>query len=133
LTEFEIWLTQFSDLATKNGTEAEQFSDIKADLSYFGLRGVNREKIRPEQGAAALSKKSRGLPAIRLYVVRMSENHLILLNGGLKTQNDPQNCPNVQAHFNFAVTLARVIDRERDSLVVRNNQLFSPNGTINIF
>lgn len=131
-TEFYQWLTKFAYLNQKEGREKLQLFEIAQNLDHFKKYGVSQQDIRAEQGAGALSTRPNSLPAIRLYVIKMSENVLILLNGGLKTEIDPKRCLNVQAHFNFAVSLAKAIDKERDSLIVQNNQLISPDGTINI-
>ncbi len=46
---------------------------------------------------------------LRLYCLRLNDNVVILFNGGIKTTDYPQDCPNVRRHFNMANTLAKKI------------------------
>jgi hypothetical protein len=65
---------------------------------------------------------------IRLYGIRLSSNVLILLNGDIKTNQNPRECPNVRNHFLFAnrlaVYLTNYIQEERID-IVHSKQCFS--------
>ncbi|MBI4929907.1 MAG: hypothetical protein HY841_04030 [Bacteroidetes bacterium] len=47
---------------------------------------------------------------LRLYCIRLSNEVVVLLNGGVKTRDQALNCPNVSGHFRFAQTIAKLID-----------------------
>ena len=47
---------------------------------------------------------------IRLYCIRLGRGAVVLLNGDLKTHNDPEQCPKCKKHFQFANALARKLD-----------------------
>jgi len=48
---------------------------------------------------------------IRLYCLRLNECVVFLFNGGIKTEQHAQNCPNVSKYFKQANLLARKIDQ----------------------
>ncbi|OHX65135.1 hypothetical protein [Flammeovirga pacifica] len=48
---------------------------------------------------------------LRLYCLRVTEEVVILFNGGNKTAEKAQDCPNVAPHFNFANRAANSIDQ----------------------
>lgn len=47
---------------------------------------------------------------LRLYLIRLNERVVILLNGGEKTDRDPEKCPNVRHHFRQAQRIAEALD-----------------------
>ena len=47
---------------------------------------------------------------LRLYCIRLSNEIVVLLNGGVKTNDDPRKCSNVARHFSFAQLIAKAID-----------------------
>jgi hypothetical protein len=47
---------------------------------------------------------------LRLYLIRLNEHVVILLNGGEKTSRLPKDCPNVRVHFLRAQQIAMAID-----------------------
>lgn len=49
---------------------------------------------------------------LRLYCMRLSDNVVILFNGGLKTDNDPEKCNNVSSHFKNAQIFAKKINEK---------------------
>ncbi|MEO0041796.1 MAG: hypothetical protein RL329_1244 [Bacteroidota bacterium] len=48
---------------------------------------------------------------LRLYCIPISEQIVILTNGGIKTAQQVQNAPNVLAHFRFANAMAKQVDQ----------------------
>jgi hypothetical protein len=93
-------------------------------LSLIGKKyGAKIEFFRHEAAAHALpppmSKMIKELIVnnLRLYCVPISEQIVILANGGVKTSQQVQNAPNVLPHFRFANAMAKQIDqliRERN-------------------
>ncbi|HWK05943.1 MAG TPA: hypothetical protein VNS58_20020 [Puia sp.] len=64
--------------------------------------GANFELFRPERICVALPPKGKYLDEnidLRLYCHWVSKNVVILFNGGIKTANFAQDCPNVSYHF----------------------------------
>jgi hypothetical protein len=47
---------------------------------------------------------------LRLYLIRLNENVVILLNGGEKTTRDPERCPNVRRYFKEAQKIAEALE-----------------------
>jgi hypothetical protein len=67
----------------------------------------------------------------------ISKSVVILYNGGVKTKNNPLDCPNVAPHFSFAAQVTREIDKllippkYGDSLLIAQpGKLISPDGNI---
>lgn len=98
--------------------EAEGWDELKIKTQVNYLRqwivdiGENRyaqeQLFRPERSAHALppppehlsiAQKIRSGKNVRLYCLRLSDEVVILFNGGLKTRNEAQHCPNVKDHF----------------------------------
>jgi hypothetical protein len=52
---------------------------------------------------------------LRLYCLRLTNEVVLLLNGGMKTEYDPENCPNCRKHFRFANQVARAISKDIES------------------
>lgn len=48
---------------------------------------------------------------LRLYCVRVSDQIVILLNGGIKTSEKVQNSPDCLAHFRFAIQVCKQLDK----------------------
>lgn len=53
------------------------------------------------------------LPSLRWYAYDADQRILLLFEGGLKTQNDPTHCPNVEGAFRFAGHASRYLDENR--------------------
>lgn len=51
---------------------------------------------------------------LRLYLIRLNEHVVILLNGGEKTDRDPRKCPNVKQYFIQAQAIAKALDEALD-------------------
>ncbi|SDC42361.1 hypothetical protein [Niabella drilacis] len=92
----------------------EERDFIDSALEEIRKRGALRRYFRNEGPADALPngvpdeivKLNENDQGIRLYCIRLSDNVLILLNGDIKTIQDPKDCPNVRKHFLFAQRLA---------------------------
>lgn len=48
---------------------------------------------------------------IRLYCIRLTDNVLILLNGDIKTKQNPMDCDKVRIHFMNAIKIANKLDK----------------------
>lgn len=99
----------------KNHKQEIQF--IEGILEQIKFRGARRYYFRHEGAADALPNnvpdeivelniEDQG---VRLYCIRLSDSVLILLNGGIKTTQNPKDCPNVRTHFLFANKLANCL------------------------
>jgi len=107
----------------------EERDFIDSSLEEIKKRGALARYFRYEEQAGALPnrvpdeivKLNETDQGIRLYCIRLSDNVLILLNGDIKTTQNPEYCPNVRKHFRFAKKLARFlttyINEERIDLV----------------
>jgi len=58
---------------------------------------------------------------LRLYLIRLNECVVVLLNGGLKTTRDPEQCPNVRRYFRQAQHIADALDEALDNGDIRYN------------
>jgi len=116
-------LTEFEKFDGTDFTHhQEELEIIYSILKIMGLRGAKPYYFRPENGAEALPTK-KDVPlhlieanadqGIRLYCIRITDSIVILLNGGIKTNQDPKLCPNVKRHFNIAWQLSAAITRAK--------------------
>ena len=106
-------------------SKLENVSEIETDLNHLVVwlaligrkYGAKIEFFRHEAAAHALpppmSKMVKEVIVndLRLYCVHISEQIVILANGGIKTAQQVQNAPNVLAHFRFANAMAKQIDQ----------------------
>lgn len=122
---------EYYDKEFVNHREERDFID--AALEEIKRRGALKRYFRFEENAVAMPN---GVPqeiielnktdlGIRLYGIRLSDNVLILLNGDVKTNQDPKECPNVRNHFLFAnklaIFLTKYITEERIDIVNTKN------------
>jgi len=110
-SEFEDFLLRHENQADL----ADQLDDLLAWLDEIAEeRGALAWLFRPENKAHALPPKQRlehlEVNNLRLYCLRLSDHIVILFNGGEKTADAAQNCPNVKPHFARANRLAAAID-----------------------
>lgn len=94
----------------------EQLDELLAWLDEIAARrGALDWLFRHENRAHALPPKQRlqhlEVNNLRLYCMRLNDNVVILFNGGLKTADKAQNCPNVRLYFHQANRLAISIDQ----------------------
>lgn len=118
LSETEKFIERFLEYAEFK----RDFDTIMAWLEKMGNDlGARRIFFRDEEGANALPPR-RGImeqfaPAfvefsnLRLYCVRVSDQIVILLNGGIKTSEKVQNSPDCLAHFRFAIQVCKQLDK----------------------
>ncbi len=96
-------------------------------IKNIGRYGADRLEIRAERDAGAIPPKSvrgrkiagddsgvllqafQGFPVPRLYLSRFGRA-IILLDGGMKTQNKAQDCPIVGPKFELANRICRSLD-----------------------
>ena len=103
----------------------EQLGMILQFIKDIGKKyGARKAHFRHERAADALPPPyyiQPGKPnkyGLRLYCIRLSDQVVVLLNGDLKIENDPEDCPNCRRHFRFANALARRLDE-----ALRNKEL----------
>ena len=90
-------------------------------LEEIKRRGPYERYFKFEGNASALPKVSEKIInanehdfGIRLYCIKIGNDKVVLLNGGIKTKLNPQECDNVRTHFNNARNIARVLDKHID-------------------
>ncbi len=112
LTEFELFdEKEFPDHENEieiiyNAIVAMQTKGAKS--YYFKTNEGPADALpRVSQEIMDANKKDYG---VRLYCVRLTDNLVILLNGGIKTQIDPTLCNNVNPHFRRAFKIASKLD-----------------------
>ena len=118
------------------GTPKIDFDTIMAWLEKMGNDlGAHRIFFRDEEGANALPPRKgileRYTPAfvefaqLRLYCVRVSDQIVILLNGGIKTSEKVQDSPDCIAHFRLAVQFCKLLDEQirEGSIKIREKDL----------
>ncbi|HEY6083442.1 MAG TPA: hypothetical protein VIU45_08295 [Chitinophagaceae bacterium] len=112
LTEFEIFD------AKDFPNHIEELEIMYATINEMKIRGAKPYYFKPEGPANALPKvKQKIIVAnqkdfgLRLYCIRLTDEVVVLLNGGIKTQRDPKNCPNVKPYFEMAIKIAKVLDK----------------------
>jgi hypothetical protein len=119
--EFE----KFDSTEFENPIHIDELQVIYSTIEEIRQRGAKAYYFHPEGPAEALPKvtklmkeKNKGDFGLRLYCIHISENTVILLNGGIKTKHDPMECPNVKIHFGRALKIAvRLKKAVADSLV----------------
>lgn len=106
------------------------FSNHRQELGILGKvlknisqRGAKSHYFKHERAAEALPIIRQTIIetldnadyGIRLYCIRLTDCLVILLNGGIKTKLDPEQCPNVSRHFKLANRISTKINREIES------------------
>lgn len=100
-------LSETDDFLERMEKEPEYTDQLEKLLSWLDIIGNDEEGaafdlFRPERNCVALPPSRRHLDTpidLRLYCHWVSENVVILYNGGIKTTNNAQDCPNVSRHF----------------------------------
>lgn len=125
--------SEFEDFLARMKVEPEYKDQLGKILQYIKeigeKHGAHNAHFKHERSAEALPPPyyiQPGKPnkyGLRLYCIRLSDEIVILLNGGLKTKNDPEKCPNCRRHFRFANALANKLNEAiRDRDVVLNGK-----------
>lgn len=116
--------TEFEDFLNRMVNEkkyTDDFQNLFLWLQNIGdLYGAQEKFFRPEQNAQALPPPAQmqklmsvGVEDLRLYCLRLNNSVVLLFNGGIKTKQLAQDCPNVSSCF-----------RTANQLVIKINQLF---------
>jgi hypothetical protein len=108
--------TIYEEFYDKFKSEESLKEDIKliiTQLNQIGLRGAFTKYFRPEGSAEALPHFITSLhkPKLRLYCVRLSDEVVVLLSGGIKTSQKAQDCPNVSNHFRIANKISKQLTK----------------------
>lgn len=64
---------------------------------------------------------------LRLYCYILNDHIIILCGGGIKSEQQAENCPNVQAHFFLANRIAEFFDAEKKNLGIHQQTKQFPN------
>ncbi|GAH84456.1 unnamed protein product [marine sediment metagenome] len=121
---------EFHDFLNRMEDESEYEEDMNnlfVWLEYIGQKEGAKEKYFRHEGynsdASALPPPSsimevHEIPVndIRLYCFRLNEHVVALFNGGIKTTDKAQDCPNVSQYF-----------KQANNIVKKLNQLFIEN------
>jgi hypothetical protein len=96
----------------------EEIQIIYSVINQMQYRSAKHFFFKPEGPANALPRVSQAIIdankedlGLRLYCIRLTDNVVILLNGGIKTKQNPKECPNVKLHFDHALKIAAKLDK----------------------
>jgi hypothetical protein len=100
-------ISEFKDFYKRMSQEdKDQVLKIIYWLSVIGNEyGAMPDYFRPERNCHAVPPPieiTQQSIAMRLYCYLVDENIVVLFNGGLKTNNNPEKCPNVRQYFKKA-------------------------------
>ncbi|MBK8042869.1 MAG: hypothetical protein IPK21_09490 [Haliscomenobacter sp.] len=102
LEEILAWLDA---IAWTTGANLEFFRDERSVWALPPERGPRNRLGRK------LELEFQESNSLRLYLIRLNESIVILLNGGEKTTRQAQECPNVKPYFIEAQKIAKAIDQ----------------------
>ena len=124
---------EFTRFLLKFENDAENKKDFDILISWLmsiGKSYAYERKFRPEKNASAVPIPSCKL---RLYCFRISDQVLILCNGGIKTNKKAQLCPNVGPLFEDANLLAKHIKPKITKKEIQvNGKILSGNLIVSI-
>lgn len=118
----------------------EAFDEILAWIDGIAhITSALEHLFRHERKAAALPPDNRvrkrnrerfsiqyqEINRLRLYLIRLNDHVVILLNGGEKTHDNPEQCPKVKRYFREAQQIADALDDALQSGDIKYN----PNKT----
>lgn len=119
LSETEKFIARILDTPNLEREYGVEMDTLIAVLEFIGeVRGAQSKYFRMENNAEALPPPRGTLEAVqldidnrlRLYCVRLSDEVVILLGGGIKTANSVQDSPDVRMHFHLAQRIASALD-----------------------
>lgn len=121
LSETDKFYQAYDDVNHSHYNEFDAIVSVIDSMGYH-VRGAEGWLFRQENAAHALppnrkpARKALDIEIIehsqlRLYCIRLTSGVVILLNGGVKTQDNAQDCPNVRGYFSQAQAIAKSIDR----------------------
>lgn len=113
LSEFELFdANDFSghlDEITRIYAVINEMGLSEAKPYYFVEEGGF--EYLPNMSLKSINSNGRDDFGIRLYCKFLSPNIVLLFNGGIKTQQNPANCPNVSIHFKRAKSISNFINK----------------------
>jgi hypothetical protein len=113
-------ITEFESFVNKDfPNHAEEVSIIYNVIDEIQKRGAKDIFFKQNEGPAhalpivtkQIMDSNKSDFGLRLYCIRLTETLVILLNGGIKTNLNPEVCKNVQQHFKRAIKIASKLDR----------------------
>lgn len=134
LNEYEDFINRHIDIIAVE----EDLVNLQLWIDKIGQEiGAKKEYFRHEGETASTSalppprRKLAEIPVedLRLYCMVISENIVIIFNGGIKTANLAQDCPNVKKYFRQANQLTKAID----NLIVDGDLKIDSEGKFLIF
>ncbi len=119
-------LTEFEKFDAKDFlNHPEELAILYNIITEMGVRGAKPHYFKNESSAEALpivsysimsqNKKDFGL---RLYCKLLTDSIVVLLNGDIKTMQNPRSCPKVSSHFNLALKVGSALDK-----LIQNKEL----------
>ena len=117
LSEFDDFQKFFLEEDDKYSAE---YDELVAFIEEIGKRGANPGYFRHEGEAKAIPvefcvRRREVIVGynnpIRLYCIPLGRQAVILMNGGIKTEDNPNDCTNVATYFREARCFARAVDK----------------------
>jgi hypothetical protein len=134
MSETEKFLNQFvDDPVYKHELDRmlvflRDLGEVDSAREWYFRHERNAQALPPDKKNRKRHKSFDLLPdneyKLRLYCLRLSDSVVILFNGGLKTHNDPEKCPNVAPHFRNAQIFAKKINeklKDKDFILSKKN------------
>lgn len=116
-SEFKDFQDKMLQLGKADPRVLNDLEQIKSEIILIGQKfGAEERRFKPERGAFALAtnypkrNNSDGIYGLRVYCLLVSEEIVILLNGGDKTAKTAQDCANVRMSFYEALHMQKRID-----------------------
>jgi len=114
-------VSEFRDFQQRMSAEPEdekELNEIRRYIRQIGMKwGAYPRHFKHERAAERLPPPYHYIETdnaddygLRLYCIRLSNEIVILLNGGRKTNRDPEQCPTCGVHFNNANKIAKKIN-----------------------
>jgi hypothetical protein len=132
-SEFNDFLFRMNRDLTDKGELAEMIRLIENIAGKWGIENSLLEQdIIPEDNAHRFVlpfdvQTDRNSPyGLRLYCVILSNNIMLILNGGAKTAQRVRDCPNCEPHFDFANKVAQAVERDkaRGKLIIEEDGIY---------
>lgn len=108
-SEFKDFTEKMILLSKSDPRVKRDLEEIRSQIKKIGSKfGANPRRFKKERKAFALAQyypermENDGIYGLRVYCLIISENVVIMLNGGDKKHTDPTDCKNVSIHFHNA-------------------------------
>jgi uncharacterized protein with ParB-like and HNH nuclease domain len=126
-SEFKDFLDRMNELSKKDSRVKEDLEEIRSQIKAIGKKfGAEPKRFKKEAAAFALAlyypkrKNKLGIYGLRVYCLILSDEIVILMNGGDKTANKAKDCRNVSMHFHEANKFYKIIaDYINDNTITR--------------